>query len=91
MQKTKSNKIFFSRNVIDYWKTVALDADLFATILTNFLNILSSSCLHESNDTTNSGGITSGSDRQQIATVHPFAVFCALREMLSKKEIQSVS
>lgn len=73
-------------NVIDFWQFLSVDAELSGIIIDHFLGILSSSCLYEvSNE---NGG---NSDRQNIATHQPFAIFCALKEMFGGKEIQGVT
>lgn len=64
----------------EYWQILAIDPELCGTILDNFLSILSSSCLYESAE---------GTDRQHIATTQPFAIHCALNEMLPSKEIKT--
>lgn len=61
------------------------DADLSGYIVDHFLSILSSSCLYEV------PGENQGTDRQNIATHQPFAIFCALKEILAGKQIQGVS
>ena len=76
-------QILFCRNVKEYWQYLATDSDLAGVILDNFLSILSSSCLYESLDGINS-------DRQNIATIQPFSIFCALHEMMSCKELTEV-
>lgn len=70
-------------NVIEFWQYVSTDNILTGTIIDHFLSTLSSSCLYESSD----GG---GSDRQNIATIQPFAIFCALREIMPGKEASAV-
>lgn len=69
-------------NVIEFWQYVSNDSVLAGTIIDHFLNTLSSSCLYESHE--------GASDRQNIATVQPFAIFCALHEMMPGKEITNV-
>lgn len=69
--------------MVKYWNTVCLNEELTAQIIDNFLAILMASCLYEpSND--NAG------DRQKIASVQPFAIFCAMREIFPSKEIKNV-
>ncbi|XP_055840897.1 maestro heat-like repeat-containing protein family member 1 isoform X1 [Episyrphus balteatus] len=74
-----SQQLPFEENVVEYWHTICLDPDLTGLILDNFLGILSSSCLYEPNE--------GSGDRQKIASVPPFAIFCAMREMFPCKEI----
>lgn len=74
-----SQQLPFEENVVEYWHTICLDPDLTGLILDNFLAILSSSCLYEPNE--------GAGDRQKIASVPPFAIFCALREMFPCNEI----
>lgn len=70
--------------MVEYWHTVCLNKELTAQIIDNFLAILLASCLYEpSNENTG--------DRQKIASVQPFAIFCAMREMFPCKEIKEVS
>uniref|UniRef100_T1H3N0 Maestro-like HEAT-repeats domain-containing protein n=1 Tax=Megaselia scalaris TaxID=36166 RepID=T1H3N0_MEGSC len=76
-----SQSLPFEENVVKYWNTVCLNEELTAQIIDNFLAILMASCLYEpSND--NAG------DRQKIASVQPFAIFCAMREIFPSKEIK---
>lgn len=62
---------------------MATDAVLAGTIIDYFLSTLTSSCLYEPRE--------GGGDRQNIATVQPFAILCALREMMPGKELTNVS
>lgn len=72
-------------NVVEFWQCVSNDAELSGFIIDHFLSILSSSCLYEV------PGENQSIDRQNIATHQPFAIFCALREILGGKQIQGVS
>lgn len=72
-------------NVVEYWQCVSNDAELSGYIIDHFLSILSSSCLYEDH------GENLGTDRQNIATHQPFAIYCALKEILAGKQIQGVS
>lgn len=60
-----------------------MDHELSGTIVDNFLSTLSSSCIYESSE--------GPSERHHIATVQPFAILCALHEMMPCKEILGVS
>ncbi|XP_055389561.1 maestro heat-like repeat-containing protein family member 1 [Condylostylus longicornis] len=72
----------FDDCIVEYWNTICSELELTEIILENFLQILSSSCLYEQNE-------NGESDRQRIATIQPFAIFCALKEIFPSKEIQS--
>lgn len=69
--------------MIEFWQHVSTDNILSGTIIDYFLSTLSSSCLYEPHEGSNS-------DRQNIATVQPFAIFCALHEIVPGKDITSV-
>lgn len=75
--------ITYYRNVVEYWHLICTDSDLTGILLDNFLQILSSSCLYEPNEPC--------VDRQKIAIVQPFAIFCALHKMMPCKDIKEVS
>lgn len=81
--KTKFFFITFS-NIIEFWQCVSSQAELSGYIIDHFLGILSSSCLYES-------GEKMGQNHQNIATHQPFAIFCALKEILRGNEIHAVS
>lgn len=70
--------------MVDYWRAICLNTELTAQIIDNFLAILMASCLYEPSNE-NAG------DRQKIASVQPFAIFCAMKEMFISKEIKDVS
>lgn len=70
--------------MVEYWHTVCLNPELSAQIIENFLAILLASCLYDPSNE-NAG------DRQKIANVQTFAIFCAMREMFPSKEIKEVS
>lgn len=71
----------FCRNVIEFWQYVSSDHELAGSLIDHFLNVLSSSCLYETHE---------ANERQNIATAQPFAIFCALREMMPVKELSNV-
>ncbi|XP_067641697.1 maestro heat-like repeat-containing protein family member 1 [Eurosta solidaginis] len=71
----------YESNIVEYWHLIANDADLTGALLENFLQILSSSCLFESNE-------APANERQKIASVQPFAIFCALKEIMPCKDIK---
>lgn len=75
-----STQLPFQSTVIEFWQCVAKEAELTGFIIDHFLGILGSSCLYEAN-----GEI---SDRQNAATHQPFAIFCALHELLSGSDIK---
>ena len=68
---------------MEYWHLICTDSDLTGILLDNFLQILSSSCIYEQNEPC--------VDRQKIASVQPFAIFCALHKMMPCKDIKDVS
>lgn len=72
-------------NVVEFWQFVSNDAELSGYVIDHFLSILSSSCLYEA------PGENQGTNRQNIATHQPFAIFCALKEILAGKQIKGVS
>ncbi|KAJ6639089.1 Maestro heat-like repeat-containing protein family member 1 [Pseudolycoriella hygida] len=74
-----SQPIPFEANVIEFWRMIGTDRELSGTIIDNFLATLSSSCIYESSE--------GPSERHHIATVQPFAILCALHEMMPCKEI----
>lgn len=76
--------LFIFSNIIEFWKCVSTQAELSGFIIDHFLGILSSSCLYES-------GERAGPNNQNIATHQPFAIFCALKEILQGEEIHAVS
>lgn len=80
-QNSNQNIIF--RNLIEYWQLICCDLELVGTILDNFLAMLSTSCLYEPDEAKD--------DTQRIATVQPFAIFCALKEIFACREVQTVS
>ncbi|XP_053949877.1 maestro heat-like repeat-containing protein family member 1 isoform X1 [Anastrepha ludens] len=71
----------YENNIVEYWHLVASDAELTGALLDNFLQILSSSCLYEPNE-------APATDRQKIASIQPFAIFCALKEIMPCKDIK---
>ncbi|GAB0100042.1 maestro heat-like repeat-containing protein family member 1 [Sergentomyia squamirostris] len=73
----------YDANVSQFWRTLCSDAELAGIVIDNFLSTLSSSCLYESVDQNKKD------DRNRIATVQPFAIMCALKEILPCPEIQT--
>lgn len=71
----------FEDHVVEYWQFIAPDMDLFGVIVDNFLGVLSSSCMCEQEDG------AGAKDRQKTATLQPFAILCALREMFLVSEV----
>lgn len=72
-------------NIVEFWQCVAQQAELSGFIIDHFLGILSSSCLYEV------PGEKTGPSYQNIATHQPFAIFCALKEIVHGNTIQAVS
>lgn len=75
-----STQLPFQSTVIEFWQCVAKEAELTGFIIDHFLGTLASSCLYEVNG--------EAPDRQNTATHQPFAIFCALHELLSGSEIK---
>lgn len=75
----------FSSNIIEFWQCVSSQAELSGFIIDHFLGILNSSCLYEVS------AEKAGPSNQNIATHQPFAIFCALKEIVQGKEIRVVS
>lgn len=71
----------YDENLIEYWQLICCDLELVGTILDNFLAMLSTSCLYEPDEAKD--------DTQRIATVQPFAIFCALKEIFACREVQT--
>lgn len=71
----------FQTHVTEFWQCAANDPTLTGIIIDHFLGILSSSCLYEANE-------NSSSDRQNIASHQPFAIFCALHELSAGTEVK---
>ncbi|XP_036319611.1 maestro heat-like repeat-containing protein family member 1 isoform X2 [Rhagoletis pomonella] len=71
----------YESNIVEYWHLVANDPELTAALLENFLQILTSSCLYEPSEQT-------AGERQKIASIQPFAIFCALKEIMPCKDIK---
>ncbi|XP_026846537.1 maestro heat-like repeat-containing protein family member 1 [Drosophila persimilis] len=76
-----SQPLPYDAHMVEYWHLICSDADLTGLMLDNFLQLLSGACLHE-------GSQESTLERQRLASVQPFAIFCALHEMLPCKDIQ---
>ncbi|XP_065363715.1 maestro heat-like repeat-containing protein family member 1 isoform X1 [Calliphora vicina] len=70
----------FEENIVEYWHLICTDGELTGILLEHFLQILSSSCLFEPNEPC--------VDRQKIASVQPFAIFCALHKMMPCKDVK---
>ncbi|XP_058977775.1 maestro heat-like repeat-containing protein family member 1 isoform X1 [Musca domestica] len=71
----------YEENIVEYWHLVCTDAELAGVLIDHFLQILSSACIYEQNEAC--------VDRQKIASVQPFAIFCALHEMMPCKDIKT--
>ncbi|XP_037026601.1 maestro heat-like repeat-containing protein family member 1 [Bradysia coprophila] len=74
-----SQPLPFEKNVVEFWGMICMDHELSGTIIDNFLATLASSCIYESSD--------GPSERHHVATVQPFAILCALHEMMTCAEI----
>ncbi|XP_030379317.1 maestro heat-like repeat-containing protein family member 1 [Scaptodrosophila lebanonensis] len=70
----------YDEHMVEYWHLVCTDTELTGVILENFLQILNSSCIYEPQD--------GAAERPKVASVQPFAIFCALHEMLPCKDIR---
>ncbi|EDW81982.1 uncharacterized protein Dwil_GK25557 [Drosophila willistoni] len=70
-------------HLIEYWHLVCSDAELTGIVLDNFLQLLSGASLHEQ---PSPDGVVS--DRPRLASGQPFAIFCALHEMVPCKDIR---
>jgi len=75
----------YDPNLVEYWHLVCNDPELTGLTLDNFLQLLSGASLQEG------GQEASLSERQKLASGQPFAIFCALHEMLPCKDIKGVS
>lgn len=79
----------YDEHLVEYWHLVCNDPELTGLMLDNFLQLLSGACLYEQSDGTSA--TATSSDRQRLASVPPFAIFCALHEMMPCKDIHDVS
>ncbi|XP_062140957.1 maestro heat-like repeat-containing protein family member 1 [Drosophila sulfurigaster albostrigata] len=70
----------YDEHLVEYWHLVCNDPDLTGLMLDNFLQLLSGASLAEPAE-------SQQTDRQRLASVPPFAIFCALHEMLPCKDI----
>jgi len=71
----------YDEHLVEYWHLVCNDPELTGLMLDNFLQLLSGASLSEPQD----------GERQRLASVPPFAIFCALHEMMPCKDIHDVS
>ncbi|KAH8408933.1 hypothetical protein KR009_004065 [Drosophila setifemur] len=74
----------YDSHLVEYWHLVCNDPELTGLMLDNFLQLLSGASLQE-------GGhqeTPSATERQKLASGQPFAIFCALHEMLPCKDIK---
>ncbi|XP_053688196.1 maestro heat-like repeat-containing protein family member 1 [Sabethes cyaneus] len=74
----------FEENVIDYWRTITLDAELTGIILDNFTGTVTTSCLYEQQHQDKPRD-----DSQKAVTLPPFTIICVLNEMFKCNEIKS--
>ncbi|EDX02836.1 maestro heat-like repeat-containing protein family member 1 [Drosophila yakuba] len=77
-----SQPLPYDPNLVEYWHLVCNDPELTGLTLDNFLQLLSGASLQEG------GQEASLSERQKLASGQPFAIFCALHEMLPCKDIK---
>lgn len=75
----------YDEHLVEYWHLVCNDAELTGLMLDNFLQLLSGAGLCETQD-----GSGLPNDRQRLASVQPFAIFCAMHEMMPCKDIHDV-
>lgn len=61
---------------------MSLDLELVGVIIDNFLTTLNTSCLYEMDEGKDHG--------QKVATVQPFAIICALKEIFVVQEATPV-
>ncbi|XP_041764135.1 maestro heat-like repeat-containing protein family member 1 [Anopheles merus] len=76
-------------HVIEYWKTLTMDADLSGIILDNFIGAVTSTCLYEQPQQQQQQQPDPTDDAARTATLHPFAIVCVLREMFACAELKS--
>lgn len=69
-------------NIIDYWRTVAWDAELTGIILDNFIGTVTTSCLYEQQHQ------DKPNDAQKVVTLQPFSIVCVLNELFKSQEIK---
>lgn len=67
----------FQSHIVEFWQCAGAEAQLTGIIVDYFLGTLTSACPYESS------GDSGSTDRQNIATRQPFAMFCALHELLA--------
>ncbi|EDW07993.1 maestro heat-like repeat-containing protein family member 1 [Drosophila mojavensis] len=72
----------YDEHLVEYWHLVCNDTELTGLMLDNFLQLLSGACLCEPQD-----GSSISNDRQRLASAQPFAIFCAMHEMMPCKDI----
>ncbi|KAI8033359.1 maestro heat-like repeat-containing protein family member 1 [Drosophila gunungcola] len=73
----------YDANLVEYWHLVCNDPELTGLTLDNFLQLLSGAALQEG-----APDSTPSPERQRLASAQPFAIFCALHEMLPCKDIK---
>ncbi|KAH8235312.1 hypothetical protein KR038_009962 [Drosophila bunnanda] len=74
----------YDPHLVEYWHLVCNDPELTGLMLDIFLQLLSGAALQEGG-----GGQEAGTtERQKLASSQPFAIFCALHEMLPCKDIK---
>ncbi|KAH8303311.1 hypothetical protein KR059_006711 [Drosophila kikkawai] len=72
----------YDQHLVEYWHLVCTDSELTGLMLDIFLQLLSGAALQEG------GGGGQEAERQRLASGQPFAIFCALHEMLPCKDIK---
>ncbi|XP_058812220.1 maestro heat-like repeat-containing protein family member 1 [Topomyia yanbarensis] len=79
-----SQSLPFEDNVIDYWRTITLDAELTGIILDNFIGTVTTSCLYEQQHQDKPR-----EDAQKAVTLPPFAIICVLNEIFRSQDIKA--
>lgn len=75
----------FDANVCEYWQSLTADESLTGTIIDNFLEIIFEVSPFEANNGSES------EKSQKMLAHHPFAVMCALKEIIFSKDLSSKS
>ncbi|XP_055615310.1 maestro heat-like repeat-containing protein family member 1 isoform X2 [Toxorhynchites rutilus septentrionalis] len=70
--------------VIDYWRTITMDAELTGIILDNFIGTVMTSCLCEQQHQDKPRD-----NVQKAATLQPFSIICVLSEIFKSRDIRA--
>lgn len=81
-----SQPLPYDPHLVEYWHLVCNDPELTGLMLDIFLQLLSGASLQEGGG----GQESTVTERQKLASGQPFAIFCALHEMLPCKDIKEV-